>query len=219
MVFDPLRSSYYEVIFIWTSNDGVTFQIETYSSKTGSWRLHRDGFSAPVNTFSSPTGVFWNGSLHWISRTCSLYFNASHELLQTMPSPPIPADGFDSKKVKCEYFGVCNGHLYFAEVHDSSATRFDILEMDIDYTCWTVKYHVDLQDLAIAYPEMVRARYDFSILLIEEDEVSSNLVISLPDKIISYDLKEMSFKKLHGGARVTAPKYSAYRYDESLACV
>ncbi|KAI3915402.1 hypothetical protein MKW98_022360 [Papaver atlanticum] len=143
-----------------------------------------------------------------------------------MPLPPIPTDKFNRKKVKCEYFGVCNEHLYFVEVHHSSATRFDILEMDIDYTCWTVKYHVDLQELTIAYPEMVRAHYDFSILLIEEDEVSSNLLISIPGKIISYDLKEMSFKKLHdfpsiptGGARVTAPRYSAYRYYESLACV
>ncbi|XP_026460011.1 F-box protein At5g07610-like [Papaver somniferum] len=226
MVFDPLRSNYYEVIFIWSSNDGDTFQIETYSSKTGSWRLHRDGFSAPVNMFCSPAGVFWNGSLHWINRECSLYFNASQESLKTMPSPPIPADGFDSKKVKCEYFGACNGHMYFVEVHHSNPTQFDILEMDIDYTGWTVKYHVDLQELAIAYPKMVRADYDFSILLIEEDDVSSNILINIPDKIISYDLKEMSFKKLHdlpsiptGGAQVTAPRYSAYRYDESLACV
>ncbi|KAI3926318.1 hypothetical protein MKW92_034588, partial [Papaver armeniacum] len=146
--------------------------------------------------------------------------------LKTMPSPPIPADGFDSKKVKCEYFGACNEHLYFLEVHHSSPTQFDILEMDINYTGWTVKYHVDLQELAIAYPKMVRADYDFSILLIEEDDVSSNILINIPDKIISCDLKEMSFKKLHdlpsiptGGAQVTAPRYSAYRYDESLACV
>ncbi|KAI3967929.1 hypothetical protein MKX01_027112 [Papaver californicum] len=238
MVFDPIRSNYYEAVFIWSSNDGDTFQIQTYSSKSDSWRLHGDGFSAPVNTFCNPAGVFWNGSLHWINRDCSLYFNASQELLKTMPSPPIPTHGFDSNKVKCEYFGVCNGHLYFVEVHHSSATRFDILEMDSDYTGWTVKYHVDLQELAIAYPEMVRAdyienqnelfsdRYDFSILLVEEDEISSNILISIPDKIISYDLKKMSFKKLHdlpsiptGGARVTAPRYSAYQYIESLACV
>ncbi|RZC71862.1 hypothetical protein C5167_034994 [Papaver somniferum] len=194
MVYDPLRSNYYEVVFIWSSSDRDTFQIETYSSKTDSWRLPGDGFSAPVNTFCSPAGVYWNGSLHWINRDCSLYFNASKELLKTMPSV---------------------GRL---SVHHSSATQFDILEMDIDYTGWTVKYSVDLEELTTAYPEMVRADYDFSILLIEEDEVSSNLLISIPDKIISYNLKEMSFQKLHdlpsipnGGARVTAPRYSAYR--------
>ncbi|XP_026404822.1 F-box protein At5g07610-like isoform X5 [Papaver somniferum] len=186
----------------------------------GQLLVNRDTTStAPLRSISSSNAVSLL-RIYMMRRREDIFIGTRSKLVySTMPSPPIPADGFDSKKVKCEYFGVCNGHLYFAEVHDSSATRFDILEMDIDYTCWTVKYHVDLQDLAIAYPEMVRARYDFSILLIEEDEVSSNLVISLPDKIISYDLKEMSFKKLHGGARVTAPKYSAYRYDESLACV
>ncbi|RZC71864.1 hypothetical protein C5167_035666, partial [Papaver somniferum] len=145
LIFDPLKSNDYEVVYIWSYNHEDSYQIEIYSSKTDSWKLCGVGFSALMH-------IFWNGSLHWTNANCSIYFGIDQETMKTMPPPPMLVDEWDIEKVICEYFGECNGHLYFIEVYHFSPPLFDIYEMDDGYTGWYAKYHVDIQELTNAYP-------------------------------------------------------------------
>ncbi|OVA19259.1 Mitochondrial carrier protein [Macleaya cordata] len=239
LAFDPLKSPHYEVIFISKvpSNDDH-YQIEIYSSETASWRVSGNAFPASIDTWIYP-GVFWNGSLHWISTSAessSLYFEIERESVKTMPMPPVP-DGWAKRNI--QYFGECRGHMHLIESYDPSTTCFDILEMVTDYTGWIVKYRVDLKELTIAYPEMVRENinvndefldhFDFTVLLVEEEEEkSSKLVLQIPDKVVSYDLNTMSFKKiqelsprsLHIEGLIRCRYHVfAYQYIESLASV
>nr|XP_011465664.1 PREDICTED: F-box protein At5g07610-like [Fragaria vesca subsp. vesca] len=50
------------------------------------------------------------------------------------------------------HFGVSGGCLYFIETYEHCSTRFEILEMERDYSAWLVKYYVDLNLLVAALP-------------------------------------------------------------------
>ncbi|OVA19257.1 F-box domain [Macleaya cordata] len=235
LAFDPFKSPHYEVICIW-NNDTYEYQIEIYSSKTASWRLSGDSFSSPSFIFHNKSGVFWNGSLHWISLTerTSLYFDIDQESVKTMPMPPI-----NGQNCSIVYFGECRGHMHLIAMHNLWDRYFDIFEMGIDYTGWNLKYRVDLiAALTTAYPEMVYNidivdffddPFDFPVLLVEEEEESTKLVLQIPDKVISYDLKEMSFNTIHdlspaglhgeGTVQYHYQWFDAYQYMETLACV
>ncbi|XP_026458283.1 F-box protein At5g07610-like [Papaver somniferum] len=234
LAFNPLKSPHYEVVRIWGS-DSNKYQTEIYSSKTGSWRAPGVIFCAPNDAFGR-SGVYWNGCLHWISlRESSLYYDINQEMFKTLPMPPIP-NGRDRRRI--EYFGEYKGHMHLIEMYGPFSTSFDILHMETDYSGWNVKYRVNLEGLATAYPGMVRdivdvSEYfyllDFSILLVAENEeekeepLSPSLVIVVPDnKVISYNLREMSFKNIHTlspGIHARYRWFDAYRHIETLAHV
>ncbi|XP_026400300.1 F-box protein At5g07610-like [Papaver somniferum] len=233
LVFDSQKSKYYQVVCIMKTDYKNKYQIEIYSSETKSWRLSGEPFSSARDTYDKP-GVFWNGNLHWIRKWIDYSrFDIEQESLKTMPVPPRhDAGGWDSRMIKSEYFGECNGHLYFIEIYHSSATQFDILEMESDYSRWNVRYRVNLEQLIIAYPsiignhveanEVFHDHYDFSVLLVDEDEKSSKLVLQIPGKTISYDLNEMSFKGLFDLPNIHSrnnPKFSAHQYMDSVVSV
>ncbi|OVA19253.1 F-box domain [Macleaya cordata] len=128
LAFDPLKSPHYEVICIW-SKDRENHQIDIYSSKTDSWRLCGDDglfvVNAAIDMFSG-SGVFWNGSLHWIGSTGdSVYFDIDRELIRTMPMPPFPVEWDRRRRVK--YFWVYKGHMHLIEMYPHMKGRFDIL--------------------------------------------------------------------------------------------
>ncbi|OVA10933.1 F-box domain [Macleaya cordata] len=256
LAFDPLKSPYYEVVLIgWVYrkpihpniNETVNYQIEMYSSKSASWSVSRNISVVPNDTLSR-SGVFWNGSLHWISTSIesSLCFDINRELVKPMPLPSqslIP----DGRDRRIGYFGECKGHMHLTVgCGPFMSTHFNVLEMEVDYTGWNVKYRVVLDTFAVAYPEVSRYadmqvwdlspyRYEFYVLLVEEDEESPKLVLMTPDKVISYNLKDMSFKKIHDLAPIIHEENStirpgenstwylwrsnAYQYIETLACV
>lgn len=100
-----------------------------------------------------------------------------------------------------------------------------------------------MEILATSYPEMIPNdddsnhaddvavslyNFELSILLIreEEKEEESSLVIHIPDKIICYNLKKMSFTKTHdlsqsllGQGSIQYAWFDAHQYIESLALV
>ncbi|OVA19252.1 hypothetical protein BVC80_521g49 [Macleaya cordata] len=145
------------------------------------------------------------------------------ELVREMLFPSLPDEYGGRWRVK--YFGECRGHLQLINTYDPHTTRFDIFEMDTDYIGWNMKYRVDLEGLMIAHPEIVRNHFGYQVLLVEEKEESSKLVLQILDNmaIISYDLKELSFKKIlnlvHDGEDLKQYRCFAYQYIETLACV
>ncbi|RZC90432.1 hypothetical protein C5167_029565 [Papaver somniferum] len=211
LAFDPMKSSYYEVIYVQEASPFEVFShdVEIYSSKTDSWKI-LEGFQVENSGPLISSGVFWNGSLHWMPYGNQLtYFDIDGELLKTMSMPPS-AEGM---RDEIEYFGECKGHLYIIHKADHRAGEFDIFEMETDYSGWIKRYHVNLNELAIDLLDEEdlkrwsdelfgideRVMLDFNVLLVEENEADSfKLVLRVERKYISYDTKHQSFKIIFG---------------------
>ncbi|XP_031281986.1 F-box protein At5g07610-like isoform X1 [Pistacia vera] len=228
LAFDPSISSYYKVICVTAL--GGHCQIQIYSSKTGDWTPSTGKFWAKCGmTFKD--GVFWNGGIHWISsERTSLYFNVNEEKLQEMPMPCIRDR---SSERRFMYFGESRGHLHLIEIYSLRDVIFDVYEMERDYSGWVMKYHVDLREVAIAFPEMVRSyiglgnyyeKYSILCVVREEKDEDSYMVIHVPKKAIRYNFKDRTFKKLHDfepgfDDTIQHNCFSAFQYTESLAHV
>ncbi|KAJ4963108.1 hypothetical protein NE237_023047 [Protea cynaroides] len=235
LAFDPLKSPHYKAVsFLWCDTSPENYQIEIYSSETGLWRSSGDPFTAS-NGLLHNFPVYWNGAIHWLSMWgTSLYYNVDQERLGMMPMPPIP-DGLNERRTR--YFGESHGHLHLIEIYGPCPTHFNIFEMENDYSRWFVKYHVNLDAATIAYPEMIQNyldasylnRFAFSILCVVrgKKEDDSFLVLHIPGRVLSYHLKDRSFKKLldilpklddvEGSLHYISE--SAYQHIESLSSV
>ncbi|XWS47701.1 hypothetical protein CRYUN_Cryun13aG0006700 [Craigia yunnanensis] len=174
------------------------YQIEIYSSRTGHWRPSGCTFAAP-NNVQLKNGVFWNGAINWLSDWGgTLCFDVEEERIRDMPMPSVNGD------VRLyRYFGESGGHLHLIEIYGSDNLLFDVYEMERDYSGWLVKYQVDLNPIAAAFPKMARGyvdpidlhSYAFSILYVvhEETDEDSFLVLHLPNKAVRYNFMDSSF--------------------------
>ncbi|KAA8535691.1 hypothetical protein F0562_030694 [Nyssa sinensis] len=97
--------------------------------------------------------LFWNGSIHWLSRQSetSLCFDTDQECLKTIPMPPIEEG--ENERTSC-YFGESGGHLHLAVLSGSHSALLNVFEMEPDYSKWFVKYRVDLDSVVASFPEM-----------------------------------------------------------------
>ncbi|KAK9178438.1 hypothetical protein WN943_027628 [Citrus x changshan-huyou] len=177
LAYDPAKSSHFKIVCICSDpleengNAGVSYQIEVYSSQTASWRLSGLPFVLPYN-LKHKVGVFWNGALHWIDPFYScLCFKVDEEQLQEMPMPPfqVPSNSIErlgmmvaealGRSVVC--FGESREHLHIVVNNDRCRKKFNVYEMKRDYSGWFVKYHVDLDALIDAFPEIDASLDDF----------------------------------------------------------
>ncbi|XP_057489396.1 F-box protein At5g07610-like [Actinidia eriantha] len=184
--------------------------MEIYSSETGSWRASGEPFTIENdnNSMQFHAGVYWNGAINWFSTWgASLYFNVDEERLGTMPMLPVPEGNWYEREFR--HYGESRGHLHLVEIY-GPVTRFNVYEMERDYSGWFVKYRVDLDGVGIAFPEMMERRsgdeenYSFTILsLVRLEKDESFLVLHTPGKVIHYSLGDGSFRKICD----VAPKY------------
>ncbi|XP_059670932.1 F-box protein At5g07610-like [Cornus florida] len=208
LVFDPLKSLHYKVVLVQASEHGndYLYQIHIYSSETNDWRrspLDDIGsgfhpFLESLNSVDLNKGVYCNGSIHWISyraEETSLYFDVDQEIFCPMPSPPYNAVGF-----KFWHFGESRGHLHFIT---DMGFNVNVSEMESDYSKWTMKFRVCLNAVMVdlALEEEMVVRSDTALSLIHgEDEGDVFLVLYVRTEmnymIISYNIKENTFKKL-----------------------
>lgn len=204
LAFDPLQSPDYKVVcvkdsFLYESS----FQIEIYSSQTGTWRLCNSSFNYPNSPFFLE-GVFWNNAIYWCKSSPYMYFDMDKEEVREMPMPPN-ISGLDEKWRW--YLGTSRSHLHLIDIYGPFNTIFNIYEMEKREDCcrWIVKYQVDLSLIVKSYPEMIKNFrrdlhfYLFSILCVvrEENDDDSYLVVHLPAKVIRYNFKDKSFNKIH----------------------
>ncbi|XP_026409904.1 F-box protein At5g07610-like [Papaver somniferum] len=202
LAYDPLKSPHYKVVCIWLVAEPTSFifcyQIEVYSSETASWKL-----SGEVYTFFD--GTFF-------------YFNVDRELRMEMRMPVYDKELYMEPK----NFGECQGRLYLTLSRMSRHTNFEILEMKTDYTGWSKRYAVNLQEVVLAYPGFdFYLSYQFDVLLVREVEGESpkNMVLMrVEDKVFAYDLHDMSFKEIRKVTRENQENV-AYQYIETLASV
>ncbi|KAF7148014.1 hypothetical protein RHSIM_Rhsim03G0162000 [Rhododendron simsii] len=211
LCFDPCRSPYYKVVCVLGTVSVLSrepyqsewrYQIEIYSSETGTWRPSGEPFIGDLNT-QFLGGVYWHGAIHWFNTWGdSLYFDIEDERLGILPMPTIPQGEGNWRPFR--YYGESRGHLHLVEIYGARA-QFCVYEMEADYSGWFVKYNVDLHEVGIAFPEMMQRLswdpmyYSFAILAIvreEEDDERSFLVLHVPGKIVRYNLVNKSFEKI-----------------------
>ncbi|KAL7229436.1 hypothetical protein ACSBR2_008029 [Camellia fascicularis] len=216
LAFDPMKSPHYKVILVrdcllLANYESIFCQIEIYSSKTSTWKLSGEPFAVrrlSIVLFSR--GVFWNGSINWVSvNGNALYFNVDQEVLATIPMPPVQdaADDDDDYHRKIRYFGESENHLNLVQFEVSHIVAFKIYEIEKDYSGWFMKYHVDLDQVSQAFPEIrENGKCSFSILRIvrienNDDEDKSFLVLHIENKVIRYNLEEKTYEKMFKWSR------------------
>ncbi|KAM7510876.1 hypothetical protein LguiB_009751 [Lonicera macranthoides] len=89
-------------------------------------------------------GVFFDGAIHWPTwiHSISVCFDIDEECCFQFPMPPIQGG---KKRRSIRYFGESGGYLHLIDCKDSDL-RFNVFEMEYDYSKWFVKYKVDLVD-------------------------------------------------------------------------
>lgn len=229
LAFDPVKSRHYKVVCVRALRPSYIYQTVIYSSETGKWKDSSEIFRDDLDT-GFREGVYCNGRVHWISglgKKSSLCFNVEEEELGLMPMPPIPDDWNSHYNVN--YFGESCGCLHMIDIYGSQI-QFNVYELKRDYSEWFVKYHVDLAEVANAFPALIRVSiadincYSFSIFSIirGEKEDDAFLVLRIPGKVIRYNLLSKTFEKLcdfEGGDDEDYLKFYdliAYQYIESL---
>ncbi|KAK2653421.1 hypothetical protein Ddye_013277 [Dipteronia dyeriana] len=105
--------------------------------------------------------------------------------------------------------------------------------MKTDYSGWFVKYHVNLNSITTAFPEMISTildpsglrYYRFVILGIvrEADDRESYMAFHMPGKVIRYNLNDKNFNVIYDfspGSENTYLRFNwvdAYHYIEIVA--
>ncbi|WZY80168.1 hypothetical protein YC2023_026552 [Brassica napus] len=229
LAFDPSKSPHYKVFCLRKSSissfssvspvssvSSVFYHVEVYSSNEGPWRrlVSVPSFALPQTVTDLSNTVFWNGAVHWFwfgpnSRDC-LSFDIDTEEIKTLPLPYLDHHQDDDEDPPdvgtLRFIEESRGNLYFIEVNDLSSSDLSVYEMNRTGLTWFLKYHVDLEPLAAAFPEMIRTEYytyrkiySFSVIGFvkgETDAESSYIVLHIPNKAVKYYFISKTFKKL-----------------------
>ncbi|XP_070053743.1 F-box protein At5g07610-like [Nicotiana tomentosiformis] len=208
LAFDSEKSGDYDVVCLWLSVPENQLRFSVYSSGSGNWRQSNEYYDCDEYGGADLCfyyGVFWNGAVHWVSQTGPfLCFEVGNCSFRQMPTPPIPEEQWHRN---IEYFGECGGHLHLIHHNDNQSTEFDILELEVNYSGWFVKYHVNLEFLPNLHPVMVNQETNppeeyaytnvFSMICFHDDEKDkARLLLSIPGKIILYDMNDGVIEEL-----------------------
>ncbi|KAB1212101.1 hypothetical protein CJ030_MR5G001787 [Morella rubra] len=209
IAFDPLQSVHYKVIFVYEISSALSsrlIKIDTFLSETQSWKPINKVIIVPNGVIFNHKGVYLDSTIYWFDQgeESVWYFDLDEEYVDKMPAPKVPW-GPLAFRMSLEYFGESGGNLHIITANRPYGTDFTVYEMQSDKSCWFVKYRGDLDDVAEEFPRMVRGPhyaigYAYVLLCLLEgetqDDQSSNLVLVVPGKVISYNLKDNSFKQL-----------------------
>lgn len=238
LAFDPSRSPFYKVVNVWNADDVPwtdpddfysVYRIEVYSSDARSWRASSEPFIVDVRNIGFRDGIYWNGALHWFSkRGDGYYFDLEQERLWRMPALPV-REGMTWYDRSLLHPLVARGHFHALEIYGPAGSQLDVYEMEDDYSGWFVKYHINLDPVAAAFPrmgQMLASRrqdeaYCVLSLVREEKDEESFLVLHVPGEIIRFNLVDQSFSIIHDlGVNETSLRYyGACHYIESYANV
>ncbi|XP_059669463.1 F-box protein At5g07610-like [Cornus florida] len=215
LVFDPSKSLHYKFVLLQSKlyGGGYLCQMHIYSSETKAW-------SSPPNICDQHP---FQLSICFSQLETSIYFDVDQQRWCPMPTPPYQVAVF-----KFWHFGKSRGHLHYINYHDDTGFNLNFYEMESDYSKWTLKYRVDLNPMVVdlaAKEEMV-VRYDMvSVLSLFHGEDQGDVFLVLfvgTNMIISYNIKDNTFKKLDGHSVSSSHDLSwfkrcrVHRYIETL---
>lgn len=200
LAFDPLKSPDYKVLcvrgYLWSDH---LYCIEIYSSENRSWKMSGKPFANQIDT-EFTGGVYWNDAVHWINKKGYIfYLKMNEDLLDQIPTPVVRA-GWNVKR-HCYPLIESRDCLLFIDIFPPLSLKFDVHEMNRDYSGWTVKYHVDLNEVITKFPQtnemtlmnllaFFRPFQSFVIhcLVLGEREEDAFLVLEVPGKAIRYNI-------------------------------
>ncbi|XP_004305924.1 PREDICTED: F-box protein At5g07610-like [Fragaria vesca subsp. vesca] len=235
LAFDPSKSPHYKVVFLWFVNEPPGgcwypyYHIEIYSSETRSWRLLDTSFDTHPDVFYN-VGVYCNGAVHWVGSDGEMSYYHIDEERVGLVDGFTDSQGWNIGSIQYRYFRESHGggQLHLIDIHRKCYTKFQVLETGKDYSGWSVKYNVDLDPLCTAYPHFLQNVFVVLSLAPEEnekDEESSSLLLHVPGKVISYNLRNSTFKSTDLTPKAGVDDSSCridkknHRYVESLAVV
>ncbi|KAF7135965.1 hypothetical protein RHSIM_Rhsim08G0168000 [Rhododendron simsii] len=186
LAFDPSKSPHYKVVlgsrYSASKREPWCFEIDMYDSETGNWKK-----ILPPSTCCG-RGVFWNGAIHWLSyKKVLLRFEVDAEKMVALPLPRRSPRILPQNRVK--YFGECGGGLILIQTRSLKDTRFAILEWGSDTNRWIVKYLVKCRTIVSVFPEMRFFEIYVLCVVKSEEKEDYKLVLAIPGKVISYNLK------------------------------
>ncbi|XP_058221872.1 F-box protein At5g07610-like [Rhododendron vialii] len=205
LAFDPSKSPHHYKVVLVRDN---RCQMDVYSSQSLSWKI------VPVRQTSCGRGVFWNGAIHWLTDdNLLLKFDVDVEEMTAMPNPQSPKIlPLDKKR----YFGQCGDGLILIQCRSRHPSGFRILELEKDYSGWSVKCRVNLRPLISEFPEMTRRIYSnkFKVLCVVkgENERDFALVLAIPGRIVSYYVKHKTWDVLRDLAPGESIEYGLNGY-------
>ncbi|GKC50750.1 hypothetical protein Tco_1073495 [Tanacetum coccineum] len=181
LVFDPTKSPHFKVVHVGLktdydfddcdgyhdvgyhdNGDGSYLQIETYSSKIGSWSVCVNRFDLKrFNGFE--LGIYSNGVLHWLNFEDGRYWHVKLDILVDLPvltiiQLPVKLDGELFRDLK-------NG-----------------------YSEWSLKCLVNLDDTMMPLPKEWRIHSRFWCIALGEREEDSFMVIKSIAKVLQYKI-------------------------------
>ncbi|KAI3808903.1 hypothetical protein L1987_24866 [Smallanthus sonchifolius] len=206
LAFDPVKSPHYKVVCVrghlWSDH---LYTIEIYSSENGSWKMSGKPFGNQIDT-EFMGGVYWNDAVHWICKKGYIfYLKIDEDRVDRVPTP-VMHDGWNVKR-HCYPLVELRDCLLFIDIFPLSSMKLDVHEMSADYSGWSVKYHVDLNQVLTRFPEtdevtlalgFIRPVQPFVIhcLVVGEREEDSFLVLEIPGKAIRYNIGLKTFQEL-----------------------
>ncbi|OIT26467.1 PREDICTED: F-box protein At5g07610-like [Nicotiana attenuata] len=234
LAFDPSRSEFYRIICIYaynSENDNDPFgdhvyKILIYASESGTWKDTGKGFSDKYD-YLLKRGVFSRGCIHWVGENKPfLAFDVENERFRTMPSTSVPENG---RKI-C-YFGDWGGRLHVIQECDGGAASLvDVMELQKDYSGWSLKYRIDIGYLGRGIGGNADGiKVDVLCLVEANGEGKTMLIVSAQGRILSYDIVDRTFEEVCNVSNFASVKQDpleykykwgqAFQHFETLACV
>ncbi|PWA81316.1 F-box protein [Artemisia annua] len=159
LIFDPLKSGHYRVVFVRGYNySNDIYSIEIYSSETRIWKNLE--LTLDDDKIEFMCGVYWNGSIHWINKKGGIFGVPIDDEVRRLYeidgevsclyeiSTRIVIDQWDIKRHCCPLVE-SRDRLMFMDISSAVDMRFDVHEIDKDYSGMTLKYRVDLNPVMV----------------------------------------------------------------------
>ncbi|KAL7193450.1 hypothetical protein ACSBR2_025126 [Camellia fascicularis] len=198
LAFDPAVSLGYKIVAVLSNQSSHNCQIAIYSSETRIW-IFSDASYACSGKITFHNGVFFNGKIHWscCHSKASIFYDLNRNQFSALPMPICLS-------IVPMYFGEFGGRLRLMEFYQNLTSHFHVFELKSDYSEWFLKYRIDLKMGASAFPEMRRkcagwsTAFVFNVLCFLGGEVEGDLclILYIPCKVISYNFKDRSFRKI-----------------------
>ncbi|KAI3502152.1 hypothetical protein L1887_30183 [Cichorium endivia] len=205
LAFDSSKSSHYKVVCNYMYR---VMMIEIYSSESGKWKISNENTDDLVDL---DRGVYGHNAIHWMSFPNRLvYLKLDSELLHyiNIDTPDTTVYG----TILDEYLAESREGMLLV-VRCCRFRRLNVYEIKKDYSEWSIKYHVDLEEVIRVYPNMLtRLGLHFMVqsIVLGGREEDSFIVLELPGKLIQYkfvtntisqlrDFTSESRRCVHGG--------------------
>ncbi|GKA13505.1 F-box protein-like protein isoform X1, partial [Tanacetum coccineum] len=191
IAFDPTKSPHYKVVCVLSSKDDA-------------------GFSS---------GIYWNEAIHWlvIENGWPVHFRldiADHPKLIKIQNPGIMIDEpFDRKLLE-------SGGCLLLFFRNSTQPQLSyVCEMRNEYSGWSVKYIVNLNDIMNPLSETWRAYYSVWGIVLGAKEEDSFIVMEVLGKVVQYKFMSKTVRTLCDIGSMRPSRGSVHQFIASFASV